>query len=125
MASICTAGGKAFCAGGDVKSCVLSARAGNFAAPMAFFREEYETDYLISRLTKPHIAIMDGIVMGGGAGPLPACLLALFRGRLHAHSYCNVYRLSFLECWRCVCFVSTSSSQSQRCITLVCGPLQH
>ena len=35
---------------------------------LAFFRQEYETDLAMSRLEKPHIAVLNGIVMGGGAG---------------------------------------------------------
>jgi enoyl-CoA hydratase/carnithine racemase len=33
-----------------------------------FFRKEYKLDYLISTLKTPHIAICDGITMGGGVG---------------------------------------------------------
>lgn len=62
------AGGRALCAGGDVKAAVAAVRAGDPDAARRFFRSEYRLDYLISRLTLPHIALMDGIVMGGGAG---------------------------------------------------------
>ena len=34
----------------------------------AFFDEEYELNHLIHRYPKPYIALMDGIVMGGGMG---------------------------------------------------------
>lgn len=33
-----------------------------------FFRSEYRLNYLISRLRTPHVAIIDGITMGGGVG---------------------------------------------------------
>jgi enoyl-CoA hydratase/carnithine racemase len=33
-----------------------------------FFREEYELNHLIGTLPLTHIALMDGITMGGGAG---------------------------------------------------------
>jgi len=33
-----------------------------------FFREEYELNHFLGSLGKPHVAFMDGIVMGGGAG---------------------------------------------------------
>jgi enoyl-CoA hydratase len=59
--------GRAFCAGGDIRACAVSGRAGDGVAE-AFWREEYE---LISRLAaseKPVVALLDGIVMGGGAG---------------------------------------------------------
>jgi len=55
------AGEKAFCAGGDVVDIVTTKN-------IDFFKKEYTLDYLISTLKVPHIAIMDGIVMGGGVG---------------------------------------------------------
>lgn len=33
-----------------------------------FFYQEYRLNYLISRLRKPHVALIDGITMGGGVG---------------------------------------------------------
>jgi enoyl-CoA hydratase/carnithine racemase len=65
------AGGKAFCAGGDIKS--LWGGRGTpetLAAQEAFFREEYTLDYrlALSNQAKPHVAIYDGTVMGGGVG---------------------------------------------------------
>ncbi len=33
-----------------------------------FFRQEYEFNHFLGSLGKPHVAFMDGIVMGGGAG---------------------------------------------------------
>eukprot|EP00878_Enallax_costatus_P021323 GHUV01022571.1.p1 GENE.GHUV01022571.1~~GHUV01022571.1.p1 ORF type:complete len:198 (+),score=84.38 GHUV01022571.1:943-1536(+) len=35
---------------------------------MAFFKQEYLTDAAISQLQRPHISLLDGITMGGGAG---------------------------------------------------------
>jgi len=66
------AGGKAFCAGGDIK--VLSS--GKDGSPEArtaqedFFREEYMLDHLIARSSalKPYVSLLDGVVMGGGFG---------------------------------------------------------
>lgn len=60
--------GRALCAGGDVKTAVAAVRAGRPGDARRFFRSEYRLDYLIATLTTPHIALMDGIVMGGGAG---------------------------------------------------------
>jgi len=64
-------GGKAFCAGGDIR---FFHRAGQ-ASPQSgsaliedFFSEEYALNYLIQGFPKPYIALMDGIVMGGGMG---------------------------------------------------------
>jgi enoyl-CoA hydratase len=64
------AGGRAFCAGGDVLALY---RAGSgtprdAAFPAAFFREEYELIREIHHYPKPYVAIIDGITMGGGAG---------------------------------------------------------
>ncbi|WIA11959.1 hypothetical protein OEZ85_012041 [Tetradesmus obliquus] len=62
------AGGKAFCAGGDVKTVAQQVMAGQQQAAMAFFQAEYVTDAAISQLALPHISLLDGITMGGGAG---------------------------------------------------------
>jgi enoyl-CoA hydratase len=62
-------GGKAFCAGGDVRS-IADAR-GDVASQLAFFREEYLLDGALARhgnAVVPHVALWDGIVMGGGVG---------------------------------------------------------
>ncbi|TIA83548.1 hypothetical protein E3P92_00742 [Wallemia ichthyophaga] len=62
--------GKAYCAGGDVKSIALNA---NKAEALQILKEEFELDHELSVLTKPYIALMDGYTMGGGAGiALPA-----------------------------------------------------
>ncbi|CAD7695360.1 unnamed protein product [Ostreobium quekettii] len=41
---------------------------GNPEGACSFFQNEYMLDYQISQLRKPHIAVMDRITMGGGAG---------------------------------------------------------
>ncbi|EEZ97382.1 3-hydroxyisobutyryl-CoA hydrolase, mitochondrial isoform X1 [Tribolium castaneum] len=61
------AGGKAFCAGGDVKSIALAGMKGEKLGH-AFFKQEYKTDGLIGTYKVPYIAFIDGIVMGGGVG---------------------------------------------------------
>tara|TARA_B100001123_G_C15317560_1_gene1026687 strand:+ start:299 stop:1309 length:1011 start_codon:yes stop_codon:yes gene_type:complete len=58
--------GKAFCAGGDVKSMVLSSEVSNLKKNFLF--TEYKLNYAISQFTKPYLSIWDGVVMGGGAG---------------------------------------------------------
>ncbi|KAL8223033.1 hypothetical protein R6Q57_020432 [Mikania cordata] len=60
--------GKAFCAGGDVTSLQTLASAGNWSFGANFFRKQYSLDYLLGTYTKPVIALINGIVMGGGAG---------------------------------------------------------
>jgi len=61
------AGERGFCAGGDIRALRASALAGDDAAA-AFWREEYALNGQIARYPKPVVAIMDGIVMGGGIG---------------------------------------------------------
>ena len=57
----------AFCAGGDIR---FLHQAGNQGNPQLedFFTEEYALNHLIHNYSKPYIAFMDGIVMGGGMG---------------------------------------------------------
>ena len=57
----------AFCAGGDIRFFHQAAHAGD-AALEDFFTEEYRLNHLIHAYPKPYIALMDGIVMGGGMG---------------------------------------------------------
>eukprot|EP00659_Diplonema_papillatum_P016883 gene16883-25890_t len=59
------AGDKAFCAGGDV---VAVAQDTEGSLRRDFFFEEYKLNYTIKTYPLPHIAVMDGIVMGGGVG---------------------------------------------------------
>lgn len=62
------AGEKAFCAGGDIRKLVEAGKAGRRAEAEAFWREEYELNALIESYPKPYVALIDGIVMGGGVG---------------------------------------------------------
>ena len=61
------AGGKAFCAGGDV---VAMHRDGQAGSPDfdGFFHDEYRMNQAIAHYPKPYIALVDGISMGGGVG---------------------------------------------------------
>lgn len=62
---------KAFCAGGDIRffyEAGSSSPRGGSALLEDFFTEEYALNHLIHFYPKPYIAIMDGIVMGGGMG---------------------------------------------------------
>ena len=56
-----------FCAGGDIRFFHQAALGGD-AALEAFFTEEYALNHLVHTYPKPYIALMDGIVMGGGMG---------------------------------------------------------
>ncbi len=60
----------AFCAGGDIRFFHQAALAGGDLAQdlEAFFTEEYALNHLIHSYPKPYIALMDGVVMGGGMG---------------------------------------------------------
>ena len=62
------AGERAFSAGGDIRALYEAGRAGNHAEALAFWREEYQLNARIKRYPKPYVALIDGIVMGGGVG---------------------------------------------------------
>ena len=62
------AGDKAFCAGGDVRRLYELGRAGDHEQQLTFWREEYQLDERIKAYPKPIVALVDGIVMGGGVG---------------------------------------------------------
>ena len=57
----------AFCAGGDIRFFHQAATQGDPKLE-DFFTEEYRLNHLIHTYPKPYIALMDGIVMGGGMG---------------------------------------------------------
>lgn len=59
---------RAFCAGGDVRAMREAGVRGDTAALDAFFTEEYALNHLIFSYPKPYIALMHGVVMGGGMG---------------------------------------------------------
>ena len=62
------AGDRAFCAGGDIRQLYELGKAGRHAEALAFWREEYILNARIKRYSKPYVAVVDGIVMGGGVG---------------------------------------------------------
>ncbi len=62
------AGERAFCAGGDIADLYRTGKAGDFAFGQRFWADEYRLNGLIAGYPKPYVAIMDGIVMGGGVG---------------------------------------------------------
>ncbi len=64
------AGGKAFCAGGDLHSLYRSMEQGSGSGDyaLAFFSREYRLDYRIHAYPKPVLCWGQGIVMGGGMG---------------------------------------------------------
>jgi enoyl-CoA hydratase len=62
------AGGRAFCAGGDVRAVRAAAVAGERAPVEAFFTEEYAVNEGIALFPKPWVSLIDGVCMGGGIG---------------------------------------------------------
>jgi enoyl-CoA hydratase len=62
------AGERGLCAGGDIRAVHDDARDGDGSASAAFWRDEYRLNARIARYRKPYVAVMDGIVMGGGVG---------------------------------------------------------
>ncbi|KAI4379312.1 hypothetical protein MLD38_005628 [Melastoma candidum] len=65
---ILKANGKAFCAGGDVTSNIVSMIAGHWSYGASFYRKQLTLDYLLATCKKPLVSIINGIVMGGGSG---------------------------------------------------------
>ncbi len=61
------AGDHGLCAGGDVRRMHAGVIAGDDTTS-EFFRAEYRMNACIHQFAKPYVAIMDGIVMGGGVG---------------------------------------------------------
>jgi enoyl-CoA hydratase/carnithine racemase len=59
---------RAFCAGGDIRLMYEAAQRGEQDTRDTFFTEEYRLNHTIFTYPKPYIALMSGIVMGGGMG---------------------------------------------------------
>ncbi len=62
---------KALCAGGDIRffhECGHATPMGGSALLEDFFTEEYALNHLIHFYPKPYVALMEGVVMGGGMG---------------------------------------------------------
>jgi len=78
---------KALCAGGDIRffhDVGQKTPQGDSALLEDFFTEEYALNHLIHFYPKPYIALMDGVVMGGGMGIAqggPDCGVRLVTGR--------------------------------------------
>ncbi len=61
------AGERAFCAGGDIRALYDSGKA-HTPYIFDFYRDEYLLNAYIKHYPKPYMALMSGIVMGGGVG---------------------------------------------------------
>ena len=66
--AIVGAGERGLCAGGDIVGLHAEARSGGGAGAGAFWRDEYALNARIAAYPKPYVALMDGIVLGGGVG---------------------------------------------------------
>jgi enoyl-CoA hydratase len=61
------AGERAFCAGGDIRWLYDNGKAAR-PCTVEFYRHEYLLNALIKHYPKPYVALLRGIVMGGGVG---------------------------------------------------------
>ncbi|HEY1133358.1 MAG TPA: enoyl-CoA hydratase/isomerase family protein [Nocardioides sp.] len=61
------AGDRGLCAGGDIVAIHRDATTGGTGSE-DFWRDEYRLNALIAGYPKPYVALMDGIVLGGGVG---------------------------------------------------------
>ncbi len=61
------AGERGLCAGGDIRAIYDDARSGGTGS-LQFLREEYRLNSAVAHFPKPLVAVMDGLVMGGGVG---------------------------------------------------------
>ncbi len=59
--------GKAFSAGGDIRTLHRWANESPEEADR-YYAEEYQHDWTLERFRKPHVALIDGVMMGGGIG---------------------------------------------------------
>ena len=61
-------GDRAFCAGGDIRKVTEQGKSGQKTEAIKFWADEYRLNTRIKTYPKPYIALVDGIVMGGGVG---------------------------------------------------------
>ena len=62
------AGERAFCAGGDIRYLYDLGQSGRHDEALRFWSDEYRLNTAIKNYRKPYVALIDGIVMGGGVG---------------------------------------------------------
>jgi enoyl-CoA hydratase len=61
------AGERGLCAGGDIRMFYADARTGGTAS-LSFWADEYRLNARVGSYPKPYVALMDGLVLGGGVG---------------------------------------------------------
>lgn len=62
------AGERAFSAGGDIRALYDLGQSGHHKEALQFWRDEYPLNVAIKNYRKPYVALIDGLVMGGGVG---------------------------------------------------------
>jgi enoyl-CoA hydratase len=65
---IAAAGERAFSVGGDIRALYDLGKAGRHDEMLQFWRDEYPLNVAIKNYRKPYVALIDGMVMGGGVG---------------------------------------------------------
>ncbi|XP_042406982.1 probable 3-hydroxyisobutyryl-CoA hydrolase 3 [Zingiber officinale] len=65
---IVKANGKVFCAGGDVIEYYRCLHRGEWALAIQIYQKQLALDYLVATYTMPLVFLINGAVMGGGAG---------------------------------------------------------
>lgn len=64
---------KAFCAGGDIVEVCQYIRANKIERSNQFFKQEYDTYFLLRSMKTPVIGVAEGFSIGGGLGLLNSC----------------------------------------------------
>ena len=59
---------RAFCSGGDLKTIYKARETGKLDTILERYASEYQHNWTLDRFMKPHVALMNGIVFGGGVG---------------------------------------------------------
>jgi enoyl-CoA hydratase len=65
---ILEAEGKAFCAGGDIRGLYTWGMENKLDEAARFYAEEYQHNWTLECFRKPHVALINGVMMGGGIG---------------------------------------------------------
>lgn len=65
---ITAAGERAFSVGGDIRALYDLGKVGKHDEMLQFWRDEYPLNVAIKNYRKPYVALIDGMVMGGGVG---------------------------------------------------------
>jgi enoyl-CoA hydratase len=65
---VTAAGDRAFSAGGDLRALYDLGQASRLDEALAYWRDEYRLNAAIKHYRKPYVALIDGVIMGGGVG---------------------------------------------------------